>query len=178
MIVNFKQTTKDYITASKYISKKLSLKTKWRYLGLFSTFSFGVLLVIGLVLIKEHYVLYPWFESSELNKGLITIAIGTSILIVGMFIYTKIYQSKMFSKDGLFLSNQEFKIEKEHLFQNMGGNKYYYQWKHIKEIEKTNNFIFLFIDNGVAIYIPHHAFENDDEYENFYNALCTAEQSS
>ena len=171
MIVTFKQTTNDYLNAYKYISKKMNSRTRFGFLGTLISFTFGVLIVIGLVLIKEHYTKYGSIGDGELNKGLTVIAIGVGIYIIGAYIYTKKIQSLIFEKNGLYLSQQEFKIEKENLFHKMGSNKHYYKWKYVKEVEKTEGYVYIFIDNGVAIYIPLHAFKSDSECNSFYEAL-------
>ena len=171
MEIEYKQTTSDYYNAYKHISRRLNASTKWRYLATISGGIFGLLLVLGVISIGKFYEKYSFIESEELNFGLSAIAIGTAVLIVGLKIYSSKVRSLIFEENGLYLSPQKFQIEENFLLQSLGENQYRYLWKYVKEVEKTKEYIYLFIDRGAALYIPRHAFSSDENYDAFYESL-------
>ncbi|MBN4078692.1 YcxB family protein [Gammaproteobacteria bacterium AH-315-C21] len=57
----------------------------------------------------------------------------------------------------------------------MGENKYRYLWKYVREVEKTESCIYVFLDRGADLYIPRHAFELEEKYGSFYEALNSHE---
>jgi len=169
--IEYKQTASDYYNAYKHISRRLNASTKWRYLATLSGGIFGLFLALGVVSIAKFYEKYSFLESAELNFGLSAIAIGTAILIVGLKIYSSKVRPLIFEENGLYLSPQKFQIEQEFLLQSMGENKYRYLWRYVKEVEKTKEYIYLFLDRGAALYIPRHGFASDEEYDAFYEEL-------
>lgn len=174
MEIEYKQTASDYYNAYKHISKRLNASTKWRYLATFSGGIFGLLLALGVISVGKFYEKYSFIESEELNFGLSAIAIGTIILIVGLKIYSSKVRPLIFEENGLYLSPQKFEIHQDYLLQSMGENQYRYQWKYVKEVEKTNEYIYLYIDRGAALYIPRHGFASDESYDAFYEALYSS----
>lgn len=176
MIVTFRQTTGEFIYAYNYINKKLYSRTKWSSLYTLNSIVFWILLLVGIAFISGHYVDYGSTGVGELNKGFFIIAAAVIIFLIGSHMISKKVRSFIFDPNGLYLSQQTFKIEAEYLYQEMGENQYFYNWKYVKEIEKTNAYIFIFLDNAVALYIPLHAFENESQYESFYNMLKNQKQ--
>jgi predicted membrane channel-forming protein YqfA (hemolysin III family) len=171
MEIEFTQTASDYIKAYKHISKHLNASTKWRYLASLSGFVFGLLLVFGVISIAKFYEKYSFINSEELNFGLSAITIAVVILVVGIKIYNTKIRSLIFEENGLYKSPQKFKIKQEFLLQYMGDNQHRYQWKYVKEIEKTSEYIYLFLDRGAALYIPRHGFASNEKYQEFYEDL-------
>jgi len=178
MEVEFIQTTTDYYNAYKHICRRLNASTKWRYLATLSGVAFGVLFTIGLISIGKYYEKYSYLDSQELNNGLSAIAIGTIILIIGLKIYNMKVRPLIFEEKGLYLSPQKFKIEKDSLLQYLGENQYRYLWKYVKEVEKTSDYIFVFLDRGAALYIPRHAFESNEKYVSFCMELLAHAQQN
>ena len=171
MEIEYKQTASDYYNAYKHISRRLNKSTKWRYLATFSGGIFGLLFALGVISIGKFYEKYSFIHSEELNYGLSAIAIGTVILIVGLKIYSSKVRPLIFEEDGLYLSPQKFEIHQDYLLQKMGENQYRYKWRYVKEVEKTKDYIYIFIDRGAALYIPRHGFESEEQYESFCEAL-------
>lgn len=171
MQVQFKQTTDDYYNAIKHVGRRLYSSTKWRFIIIFSGVIFGFLLVHGTTSIYKFYKIYGALDTHNLDNGLIALLAGVVILIVGFKIYLTQARPLIFAKDGVFLSLQTFVIDDDYLIHFLGRNESHYLWDSILEVEKTKTFIFMFIDRGAALYIPRHAFNSDDEYAVFYNAL-------
>ena len=178
MEIEYKQTTTDYYNAYKHIGRRVNASTRWRYLATLSGGAFGLLIALGVISIGKYYEKYGYLESEELNFGLSAIAIGTIILIIGLKIYSLNVRPLIFEKNGLYLSPQTFRIEEECLLHHMGDNQYRYLWKYVKEVEKTENYIYVFLDRGAALYIPRHGFESNENYKSFYEALYSHAQSN
>ncbi len=171
MEVEYKQTTSDYYSAYRHISRRLNASTKWRYLATLSGGAFGLLLALGVISISKFYEKYRFLESEELDFGLSAIAVGTVILVIGLNVYNSKVKQLIFEENGLYLSPQKFQIEQESLLHSMGDNQYRYLWKYVKEVEKTQDCIYVFLDRGAALYIPRHGFDSDEKYNTFYDAL-------
>lgn len=171
MEIQYKQRVEDYYNAYKYISRRLNSTTRWRYLSTLSGGAFGLLVTLGVISIGKHYQKYKYFESEELNYGLAFLGIGVIVLIVGIWIYNKNIRPLIFEDDWLYLSLQKFIVNDECLVQKMGENEHKYQWQYVKSIEKTNEYIFVFIDRAAALYIPRHAFSSEQDYAAFHEAL-------
>jgi len=171
MEIQFRQKVGDYYNAYKHISRRLNASTRWRYLAVFSGGAFGLLVTFGLISIAKHYEKYHYLESEELNYGLMLVLGAVVILIVGIAVYNKKIRPLIFEEGGLYLSTQKFKISNDCLIQYMGENEYKYQWKYVNDVEKTNKYIFIFLDRAAALYIPRHGFESAELYSAFYEKL-------
>lgn len=172
MKVELSQTHQDYYNAYQYISARLGKSTRWRYLAIGVGVFFGALFIIGSMSIWEHYEKYSYLQNAELTFGITLIVLAFIILFVGLKIYNLKVRPLIFEKDGLFLSKLSFHIESDYLVHFMSDNRYEYRWKNMQEVEKTESYIFIFLDRGVALYIPRHGFKSDQEYEVFYNELA------
>jgi len=171
MEIEYKQRISDYWNAYRHISKRLNASTRWRYLATFSSVAFGLLVTLGVIFIGKHYEKYQYLESEELNYGLMFVLVSIVVLFIGLATYNKKIRPLIFEEDGLYLSTQKFKISDDCLTQFMGDNEHKYQWKYVQDIEKTNEYIFIFLDRATALYIPRHALKSDEEYALFYEAL-------
>ncbi len=170
MEIEFKQTTADYFNTSKYIGRYLSASTKFRYVMIVSVGFSLMLISFGTLLLLQHYDTST-FVSKKLDNGLMMLVIGVTSLIIGFKLYSFRLSKLIFSENGIFLSTQKFKIEDNYLLLYMGANEFKYNWKTFKNIEKTDDYIYLFIDRGVALYIPRHGFQTIENYDDFYNAI-------
>ncbi len=171
MKVEFFQTHHDYYNAYQYISCRVGKSTKWRYLATGTGALFGFLLVIGVMSIFDHYEKYSYFENTELTFGLVLIFVAFIILFVGLKIYNSKVKSLIFEKGGLFLSRFSFEIQRDCLIHFMADNRHEYQWKNVKEVEQTEDYIFVFLDRGAALYIPKHGFSSEKDFEIFHTTL-------
>ena len=171
MKVEYHQTHKDYFNAYAHVSARANKSTKWRYLATFSGAAFGFLLVIGVMAILKHYEHYEYLENEELSFGIKAIVLAFITLFIGLKIYSIKTKPLIFEKNGLYLSLLSFEIQKEYLVHCMAENRHEYRWKYVQEIEKTKNCIYIFLDTGVALYIPKHGFPSEEAYEAFYNVL-------
>lgn len=171
MEIEYVQRVGDYWNAYRYISKRLNFSTRWRYLATFSGVASGLLITLGAISIGKHYEKYPYLESEELNYGLILVLVSVVILITGLVLYNKKIRPLLFEEGGLYLSVQKFIIGDDCLTQYMGDNEHKYQWKYVQDVERTNEYIYIFLDRAVALYIPRHGFKSDEEYVSFYEAL-------
>jgi len=151
MKVEFSQTHHDYYNAYQHISARVGKSTRWRYLATASGALFGFLLVIGAMSIFDHYEKYSYFENTELTFGLKLIVLAFVILIVGLKIYNVKVKPLIFEKGGLFLSQLSFQIENDYLVHFMADDRHEYRWENMKEIEKTEGYIFIFLDRGAAL---------------------------
>ena len=171
MKVEYRQTHQDYFDAYTHISARVNKSTKWRHLATLSVAAFGFLLVIGVMSILKHYEHYRCFENEELNFGIKLIVLAFVTLFIGLRVYSSKIKPLIFEKNGLFLSLLSFEIQKEYLVHYMAENRHEYRWKYVQEIEKTKKCIYIFLDRGVALYIPKHGFPDEETYEAFYDAL-------
>ena len=171
MEIRYNQTVKDYYNAHKYIGKHLNLSTKWRYLASLTGGAFGLLAALGLISIGKHYDKFGSFGTEELNFGLLAIGAAIAILIIGLSIYNCKVKPLIFEPNGLYLSPLVFEITSDYLLHRMGDNLHQFQWKYIRVVEQANNYIFIFIDRGAALYVPRHAFESDELFDQFFQEL-------
>jgi len=171
MEIEYRQVTADYYNAYRHISKRVCSRTRWRYLNMVAGGIFGFSLVAGAASITKFYDKYPYLPKDELNFGIWVIAIGAALVFISLKVFGSKVRPLIFESGGLFLSPQSYKIEEAHLSHKMGESDHYYQWKCVKEVEQTPEYIFVFIDRGAALYIPRHGFESDEQYNKFTKEL-------
>lgn len=171
MEIEYKQNRADYFNALKFISRQLTASTRWRYLLIFSYMLWFGFMVLGILLIRKHYIDHSVLSYS-LDIGLMSIAASIIFLLVGSTIYTIKARPLVFKKDGLYLSTQKIQIKPECLMQYLGENEYKYQWRYIHRTIKTKKYIYVFVDSFVALYIPRHAFSSEEQYSAFFDELC------
>lgn len=171
MEIEYQQTAADFYTANKHVYSRLYASTRWRFVLLIAGIVMGFTFVWGTLSIGDFYEKYEVLGLENLTSGLIAITIGAISFTAGVLIYNAKVRPLIFEEGGLFLSPIKFIIREEHLLHTMGDNEHYYQWKYVKEVEKTKECIYIFIDRAAALYIPRHAFSSEEEYGAFFDEL-------
>ena len=171
MEITFTQNINDYYNAYKYISRRLGKSTKWRFIPFIGSVSFGFFIAIGILTIISHYKSHGVSEPHTVHIALAAIALAFIIPYICNKLFHKLTKSLIFKEGGLYLSPQRFIISDTQLTHYVGECESLYPWKYILEIVKENDCLYLFIDRGVAMYIPCHAFSTVAQYNEFYEAL-------
>ncbi|MEM7358951.1 MAG: YcxB family protein [Pseudomonadota bacterium] len=167
MEIEYRQTAADYYNAVKHINRRLHGASQWRYFLLMAFVVVVILFFWGAILIGDFYEKNSLVDLSELNFAFIVMTLGSIIFCASILYYNAKIKPLIFKEGGLYLSTHKFLIKQEHLLHTMGDNQHIYQWKYVQDIEKTKDYIFIFIDHAAALYIPRHGFSSDEEYDEF-----------
>lgn len=132
---------------------------------------FGFSLALGLVAIGKFYEKYQFLDFYELTWGLGIMCLGFVVFIFGLRWYNGAIKRKIFNPDGLYQSLHSISLTDTHLLMTVRNNKYTYAFSDILNVEENAGYVFAFIDNGAALYIPSKAFASEEAKKNFVDEL-------
>ena len=101
----------------------------------------------------------------------IFIVLGLLAGIFSKFIFETIARKVLFRPDGYGTSPQHFRIQGDALVHTTRSSSSSFSWPDIEEVDKTRDYIFLFLDRGLAIYISKRGFVDDATYGAFFEQL-------
>jgi hypothetical protein len=171
MEVQFQQSVNDYYAAQRYVCRKIVRGSYWRFVPGVLGGVFGFSLALGLVSIGKFYEKYQFLDFYELNWGLGIMCLGFVAFIFGLRWYNRAIKPKIFNPDGLYRSLHSISLTDTHLVMTVRNNKYTYAYSDILKVEEDAGYVFAFIDNGAALYIPSKAFVSEETKKDFINEL-------
>jgi len=172
MEVQYRPNTSDYYAAQQHICRSVVRNSCSRFLPISLGGIFGICLAIGMLAILKFYDKYRFFHHYELNWGLGLIGLGFIAFIFGVRLYNRAIKSRMFNPDGLFQSTHTITIADDHLLVVVKNNEYTYSYRDILRVEDDLSYVYIFVDNGAAFYIPTKAFGTTEAKKSFINTLA------
>lgn len=82
------------------------------------------------------------------------------------------------SEKGSSLGKRKFKISDEGLCVTTANSESLRRWDGFQSIEKTKDYIYLFVDTHVAYIIPIRYFKSPEEYADFYSTIKSRIEST
>ena len=171
MKIHFEHTLADYSGATKQVGRHLISKIGLLWLSKLMGGIFGASLIFGIISIATFYDKNPCIGFYELNFGLLSIALGITTTIAIFLILQSMIKKKFFNENGPYLSTYTLEVIGESLTVHQGSTFHSYPLNIILEVVSVTGFILVFIDNGVAIYIPDRAFCDTQEREAFISLI-------
>ncbi len=171
MEVQYQPDTNDYYAAQQYICRSVARDSLWRFVPKVLGGIFGFCIAIGAVAIGKFYDKYEFLDFNELNWGLGIIALGFISLVFGLRSYNQAIKPRMFNRDGLYQSPHKVSLTNDNMLVTVKDNKYTYSYGDVLRVEDDNNYVYVFIDNGAALYIPTKSFQTAEAKKAFINEL-------
>lgn len=171
MEVQYQPDTNDYYAAQQYICRSVARDSLWRFVPKVLGGIFGFCIAIGAVAIGKFYDKYEFLEFNELNWGLGIITLGFVSLVFGLRSYNRAIKPRMFNRGGLYQSPHTISLTNDNMLVTVKSNKYTYSYSDVLRIEDDNNYVYVFIDNGAALYIPAKSFQTAEAKKAFINEL-------
>lgn len=79
----------------------------------------------------------------------------------------------MFKPKGLYQSPHKISLAKGNVVVTVKNNKYTYSYGDVLRIDDDQNYVYVFIDNGAALYIPVKVFETAESKKEFISELSS-----
>lgn len=171
MEVVYQPDTNDYFAAQKYICRSVLRTSYWRFVPNILGGIFGFSLTLGILVLLQAFDRPKSHVLSELNWGLGLIVIGFVVVYVGSRPYNRALRARMFNPHGLYCSQHKISLGNDHMVVSVKNNTYTYSFGDVLRVEDDLNYVYVFIDNGAAIYIPARAFSNTESKKSFINGL-------
>ncbi len=162
MEFQYRQDIGDYKIAQKYICRELTGKSLWRFVPVATGVVFGLCAMLGVMSIGKHYQKYSFLNHYELNWGLGAIALGVAVLIAGLSVYNRVITQQSFDPKGLFRDLHTVALTDSHLAISVRNNQYRYAYEDMLRVEENTGYVFIFIDDGAALYFPVKAIGGDE----------------
>ena len=165
MEINLKLDSEDWKNTQAYICGDLELKTE-SFGGAF----FGSMLLwmalgaIAMFIYRQFYDTLHW--PSTIFSALLLFAIYLMDIIKGIYGSEK---SKVPASDSMYYEQSKYRFDDSRFTVESDGAKSYLSWKNVKKIDNHNDFIYIFIDKGLAITLPKNKIH---EFDELYKYVC------
>ena len=171
MEVQYQPDTHDYYVAQQYVSRSVVRGSYWRMVPKILGGIFGFCFALGAIAIVNFYNTSRLSNLYELTWGLALTAIGLVVLFFGSYMYNRVLKSRMFGPAGPYRSQHTIRLDSHHMVVTVNNNKYSYSYSGILRVDEDRNYVYVFIDNGAAFYIPSKAFESTEDKKAFIMAV-------
>lgn len=169
MEVQYQPDTSDYYATQRHICRSIARGSLWRFVPRVLGGFFGFCLALGAIAIGKFYDKYMYLDLNELNWGLGIIVVGFIVLIFGLRSYNRAIKPRMFDSEGLYQSPHKISLADDRMVVTVKNNEYTYSYGDVLRIEDDQNYVYVFIDNGAALYIPSKAFTSAEAKKEFIN---------
>lgn len=173
MEIKYQPDTNDYYAAQQYICRSLVRDSVWHFAPRICGGIFGLCLALGAVAIGKFYDKYKSLDFYELNWGLGTITLGFFCLIYGLHLYNRAIKLRTFNPGGLYQSPHNINLANDAMVVTVKKNRYTYSYDDVLKVDDDKNYVYIFIDNGAAFYIPVNSFENTETKKAFISELSS-----
>ena len=165
--IKYTTTAEHYSDVQKYLRKTVGRECKKNISVKIYSWIFLFFAVFSVVTIHDFYHQHPRYNLSQLDLGILSIIIGFVALLMFNRSYNRLLLANTFKSDGVYRSQHTLSLNEADVEVKTKNNVYYYSYADILRVEENNNLIFLFIDNGAAIYLPVGAFLDNQEKNKF-----------
>ncbi len=171
MEVTAKHNAKDYFAASGHIFKRMFSDSPSRYIFNILGGIYGFFCAMCAVLLFQFLEKYHGQYRSIIVFALASVILAFIIGIISKYIWQALSAIQMYRPDGYATAPNRFSIEDDAFVSSTRGSVSRTAWKDIESVEKTKDYIFIFIDRGLAMYITRRAFSDDTAFEAYFNEL-------
>jgi hypothetical protein len=171
-------TANDYYAATRHITRRMFARSPSRYIASLLGGLYGFLLAVSAVLLAQFLERYAGPNRDVLSFALAAVIIAFVIGVVFNYVYRALATRVLFRPSGYGTSPQRFKIEDDALVHSTRKSISRTAWSDIEAIEKTNDFIFAFLDRGLALYIARRAFSDQQAFDAFASELNAKVQAN
>lgn len=171
MEVRYRHNVDDMKSAQKYICQRLMSRRIWRFAPVVGGAIFGLLSVVGVMSFLDFYRHYSALGLERLTWGLASFVIGTVALVVGMRLYTRDVMRHSFTPEGVLLGEHTVALQDAALIMSVNHSQYRYGYADMLTVESDNRYVYVFIDRGLALYIPSRAFASETARTDFIRDL-------
>jgi hypothetical protein len=171
MEVQYQPETNDYYAAQQHICRSVARDSAWRFVPKVLGGIFGFCIALGAIAIGKFYDKYKFLDLYELNWGLGIIALGFIVLVFGLRSYNRAIKPRMFNPEGLYRSPHKISLANDNMVVTVKNNKYAYSYGDVLRVDDDQNYVYVFIDNGAALYIPAKTFKTAEAKKAFISEL-------
>ena len=173
-------TPADYYAAVHHITRRMFATSPTRFIAGSLGGLYGFFLAIAALLLGQFLDRY-----SGPHRDFVIYALGCVILafvfgVGAKYIYKALAARLLFNPNGYSTKPQRFSIEPDALVHESSNSSARFAWTDIERTEVTSDYIFVFLDRGVALYIAKRAFQNPHALNAFLeelNARVTASKT-
>lgn len=157
----------DGANAQRYVTRRMYRGSAWRFLPLSWNVLYGLFLGMGGMLLYRFGTEYCGPSDQRLNWGLWLVFAGVVFLVTLGLVNGIAARKVLFRPGGHFLSPQTFSLSPNGLSQRSAHCEYLTGWEAIESIEEDKSYLYLFLDRGLATYIPKRSFPDTATYSDF-----------
>lgn len=173
MEIEFHQTIDDYYLAQRYIGRRAMRNSLWRFVPLAMWIIFGLALGYGFMAIFDLYRSVNLKESCCVIIDLGLPVAGIIAAVVGLNIHSLAVDKRLYAKGGLFRALHTLALTTKGIDIRVRENLYHYDWQNVFAVETDDIQVYIFVDQGVAIFVPANAFEDSEARTTFMQEVGT-----
>jgi hypothetical protein len=157
----------DCANAQRYVTRRMYRGSVWRFLPLSWNILYGLFLGMGGMLLYRFGTEYCGPHDQRLTWGLWLVFSGVAFLVTLGLVNGIAARRVAFRQGGNFLSPQTFSLSPAGLLQRSKHCESLIGWEAIESVEEDKNYLCLFLDRGLATYIPKRSFSDTAAYSDF-----------
>ena len=171
MEVVVSHTPRDYYAAVRHITRRMFAGSPTRYLvGTFGAL-YGFFLAISVMLLAQFLERYPGPDRAYVIYALGGVILAFVSGVLGKYAYQALAARVMSRPNGYGSAPQRFAIEDDALVHSMRNSHSRFAWTDIEAVQATKEYVFAFLDRGIALYIARRGFPDDATFDEFCAGL-------
>jgi hypothetical protein len=167
MEITVNYTVADCANAQRYVTRRMYRGSAWRLLPFSWSVLYGFTLGLGGMLLYRFGIEYCGPSDQRLTWGLWLVFAGVVFLATLGFVNGIAARKVVFRPNGHFLSPHTFALSPAGLIQSTEHCEYRTGWEAVEAVEEDKYYLYLFLDRGLATYIPKRSFPDVAAYEDF-----------
>lgn len=172
MEITFQLTPDDFWNALRYQLRRAARSSPLRYLAIGWNFLWGFLVGIGSMLLYRYALDLYCVDDKRLIWGVSFAFAGIAVLVLNPVVAVYVQKRVMFAKGGFYTAMQSITIDDGHLLHRCSATESRIAWADIVAVEEDATYLYIFLDQGMAIPIPRRAFDDSASFHNFAGALA------
>jgi hypothetical protein len=166
-MIKYSLSVNDYLNVHNYLRKKNLSNNQLKSFSFWAGIILSICSVGATISILKFYELNQGMNFCELDWAIGFILTIVATIIINHKIERKFLYKKMFSTDGIFLSEHQLELLDNCIQLKSKGSESKYYYQDLLDIEIHNNLVLILVDKGAAISVPINAFENDELRDEF-----------
>lgn len=171
MEIAFQLTSKDYWKTLRYQLRRASGFSPLRFLPACWAGLYGALLGLGGMLLYRRASLFGCLDDRLFVLGVLLFLAGVVALGLSPYIRAFFYRRILFLENGYYCSPQTLRVADDCLVHRCSDTESKIAWSDVLGVEDDADYLYVFLDFGLAIPVPRRAFSDRSSYHLFMASL-------
>lgn len=171
MEVVVSHTAKDHQNAVRHLTKRMLSGGPGRFLlGVLNALP-AFFLAMGAMLLAQFLERYPGRYRDFIEYALGSVILAFVCAIAARHAYQALCTRRLSRPGGYGLSPQRFSIEEDGLEVSTRNSRSRFGWSDMEGVEATQDYLYAYLDRGMAVFIARRGFVDEASFEAFRAAL-------